>query len=66
MIKDPSDPGVDLHVTQLYGEGTIRTTWPWIHSYGHSLLTEQLDPIAEKGLKGAAPTGPHRNNYRMT
>jgi hypothetical protein len=26
MSKDPSDLGVDLHVVQLCGEGTIETT----------------------------------------
>jgi hypothetical protein len=51
MSKDPSDPGVDLRIAQLYGEGMVGTAWPWIHPYGHSSLTKRLVPVAEKGLK---------------
>jgi hypothetical protein len=52
MSKDPSDSGVDLRIAQLYREeGTVGTTWPQIHLYGHSSLTEWLDPRGKKGLK---------------
>jgi hypothetical protein len=51
MSKNPSDPGVDLPITQLYGEGTVGTTWPQIHPHGHSSLTERLDLTAKKGPK---------------
>jgi hypothetical protein len=51
MSKNPSDPGVDVHIAQLYREGTVRTTWPRIPPYGHSSLTERLDPMVEKGPK---------------
>jgi hypothetical protein len=51
MSKDPSDSSVDLHIFQLYGEGTVGTTWPWIHPHGHSSLMELLDPTAKKGPK---------------
>jgi hypothetical protein len=51
MSKDPSDPSVDLRITQLYGEGAVETTWPQIHPHGHFSLTERLDPTAEKSSK---------------
>jgi hypothetical protein len=49
MRKDPADLGVDLHITQLLGEGAVGTTWPRIHPHGHPPLTEQLNSTAEKG-----------------
>jgi hypothetical protein len=51
MSKDPSNPGVDLCITQFCGEGTVRTTWPQIYPHDHSSLTEWLNLVAEKGLK---------------
>jgi hypothetical protein len=51
MSMDPLDPGVDLRVTQLREEGTIRTTWPRIHPHYHSSQMERLDLAAEKVLK---------------
>jgi hypothetical protein len=48
MSKDPSDPGVDLHAVQLYGEGTTGTTWPRIHPHGHLSPAEWLDATADK------------------
>jgi hypothetical protein len=48
-LPPPPDPGVDLCITQLCGEGTIRTTWPRIHPHGHFLLTEWLIVAADKG-----------------
>jgi hypothetical protein len=44
------DPGVDLHIGQLFREGMVRTSWPWVHPYGHLLLVKQLNSVAEKGL----------------
>jgi hypothetical protein len=49
MSKAPTDPGVDLHIAQLLGEGTVGITWPRIHRHGHLLLTERLNPAAKKG-----------------
>jgi hypothetical protein len=49
MIMDPSDPSVDLHISQLFREGTVRTTWPQAHPHGHLSLAERLIPAAEKG-----------------
>jgi hypothetical protein len=41
--------GVDLHITQVHGEGAVETTWPRLHPYGHFSPTLQLDPTAGKG-----------------
>jgi hypothetical protein len=49
MSKDPSDPGIDHRIAQLYGEGTVGTTWPQIQPHGHSSPMEHLDLAAEKG-----------------
>jgi hypothetical protein len=51
MSKDPPDPGVDLHTVQLCREGTIGTTWPWIHPHSLIPLAEWLDTVADKGLQ---------------
>jgi hypothetical protein len=50
MSKDLVNLGVDLRIIQLLGEGMAGTTWPQIHPDGHLLLTERLNPAAEKGL----------------
>jgi hypothetical protein len=49
MSEDPLDLSVDLCTVQLYGEGTIGTTWPWIHLHSHLSLVECLDSAADKG-----------------
>jgi hypothetical protein len=49
MSKDPSYPGVDPRVVQLFVEGMIGTTWPCIHPHGHLLPIEWLDRVADKG-----------------
>jgi hypothetical protein len=41
--------GVDIHTVQLYGEETIRTTWPWIYPHSHLSLVEWLGVAADKG-----------------
>jgi hypothetical protein len=46
MSKDPSDLGVDLCIAQLFKEGTVKTTCPWMHPYGHFSLMERLDSVA--------------------
>jgi hypothetical protein len=50
MSKDPTNPSVDLRITQLLGEGIVRTTWPRVHPRGDLPLTERLNPMAENGL----------------
>jgi hypothetical protein len=50
MNKDPSDEGVDLHTVQLFGEGTVGTACPRIHSHSHFLLVEWLDAVTDKVL----------------
>jgi hypothetical protein len=49
MSKKPLDPGVDLCIAQLYGEGMIGTTWPRILSHSHFSLAEWLNASANKG-----------------
>jgi hypothetical protein len=49
MSKKPPDPGVDLCITQLYGEGMIGTTWPRILSHNHFSLAEWLNASTNKG-----------------
>jgi hypothetical protein len=49
MSKNPLDPGVDLHIAQLFGEGMIRTTWPRIHPHRHFSLMEWLNGVIDKG-----------------
>jgi hypothetical protein len=39
MSLDLVDPGVDLYITQLVGEGTVGTTCPCIHPHGSHPLT---------------------------
>jgi hypothetical protein len=51
MNKDPWNQGVDLCITQLYREGKIGTTWPWVHPHDHLSLMERLDAAVKKGLK---------------
>jgi hypothetical protein len=48
--KDPSDPGVDLHIIQLCEEGAVGTTWPRIHPHCHLPSPEWLDVVADDGL----------------
>jgi hypothetical protein len=49
ISKKPPNPCVDLRITQLYEEGTIGTTWPWIHPHSHFSLTERFNEVADKG-----------------
>jgi hypothetical protein len=49
MSKDLTGPSVELHIAQLHGEGTVRTTWPWIHPHGSHPLTKRLNLAVEKG-----------------
>jgi hypothetical protein len=51
MSENPLDPGVDLRITQLYGEGTIVTTWPRVHPHSHLSLAEWFNEVADKGLQ---------------
>jgi hypothetical protein len=51
VSKDHVDPGVDLCIVQLIGEGTLGTTWPRIPPHGSHLLIERLYPVAEKALQ---------------
>jgi hypothetical protein len=51
MSKNPPDSGIDLHITQLFSEEMVETTWPRIHPLGHPSLTEWLNPAAEKGAQ---------------
>jgi DNA-binding HxlR family transcriptional regulator len=43
------EPGVDLHIIQLLGKGTVVTTWLRIHPHVSRMLTEQLNTVAKKG-----------------
>jgi hypothetical protein len=49
MSMAPQDPGVDLCIVQLRGEGTIETTWPRIPPHSHLSLAEWLEAMADKG-----------------
>jgi hypothetical protein len=49
MSNDPSDLSVDLRIVQLYGEGTVGTTWSRVHPHGHLSLVEWLDTVVDKG-----------------
>jgi hypothetical protein len=55
MSRDPVDPGVDLCIIQFLEEGTVETTWPWVHPHGCRLLMERMNPVAEKGSRPSAP-----------
>jgi hypothetical protein len=44
------DLGVDLIITQLIREWTVRTTWPHVHPHGPLPPTERLNQVTEKGL----------------
>jgi hypothetical protein len=52
MDKDPSDPGLDLRIIQLYDEGTVEATWPRIHPHCHLPSSEWLDTTADEGPQG--------------
>jgi hypothetical protein len=49
MDKNPSDPSIDLCIIQLYGEGTVGSTWPWIHPHCDLPSSEWLDVAADEG-----------------
>jgi hypothetical protein len=49
--KNPSYPGVDLHIAQLHREGVVGTTQPQMHPCDHFSLMKRLDPAVEKGLQ---------------
>jgi hypothetical protein len=49
MSKKPPDPGVDLHIAQLYREGTIGTIWSRIYPHSHLSLVKWLNTVANKG-----------------
>jgi hypothetical protein len=48
MIQDFVDLGVDLHLTQLFGERAIETTWPLAQPHLGDPLVEWLNPATEK------------------
>jgi hypothetical protein len=54
MSKDPTDPGVDLRITQPFGEWMVGTTWHWIHPHGYLSLMERFNLEAKKGLHPSA------------
>jgi hypothetical protein len=51
MDKNPSDLGVDLHIVELCGDGTVGATWPWIHPHCHLSSSEWLDVVADEGTQ---------------
>jgi hypothetical protein len=54
MSKDPWNPSVDLHIIQLFREGTVGTIWRWVYLHGHLSLVERLNPTDEKGPRSVA------------
>jgi hypothetical protein len=63
MSKDHVDPGVDLHIIQLLGEGMVRTTWPRIDPHGNRPHMEWLNPVAKKACRMFMPVSPSHRNY---
>jgi hypothetical protein len=59
MSKDPKNPGVDLCITQLLGEGMVGTTWLEILQNGHLSLNEGLNSTAKKGPHVVTVEQPH-------
>jgi hypothetical protein len=60
------DPGVDLHITKLFGEGVVRTTWPKKEPHLNHSLIEQLYPWLKKVRRRCMPVNPSCSNCSMT
>jgi hypothetical protein len=43
------DPGVDLRIVQLDGEGMIGATGPWVHPHCHLPLPEWQNAVTDEG-----------------
>jgi hypothetical protein len=47
--EDPPDPGIDLQIIQLGGEGAVGTARPRIQPHCHLLLPEWLNAMTYEG-----------------